>query len=114
MDARDFLVLADRLKDSQNEAERRTSVGRSYYALFNVVLGVSYLTKVKHRPSGSVGLALHSLRTERNRADYDMSIGINVKSSQFVYRKAADALTVFESIPINELDEIVKKIQAMP
>jgi hypothetical protein len=40
MNARDFLAVAAQFKNSENEAERRTSIGRSYYALFNVVIGV--------------------------------------------------------------------------
>jgi hypothetical protein len=90
MDARDFFTIAERYKSSHVEAERRTSVGRSYYALFNVLLGtlsgkgvifrgtpddhytlISYLTKAGNRASGIAGSALKDLRLERNRADYE-------------------------------------------
>lgn len=40
MDARDFLAIAERYRSCHIEAERRTSVGRSYYTLFHVLLGV--------------------------------------------------------------------------
>jgi len=39
MDAREFLPIAERMSTSANEAERRTSIGRSYYGLFHVLLG---------------------------------------------------------------------------
>ena len=35
MDPLDFLNVADSLRNSGQESERRTSVGRSYFALFN-------------------------------------------------------------------------------
>ena len=36
MDSRDFLEVADRLSRGASAAEFRTSIGRSYYAAFNV------------------------------------------------------------------------------
>ncbi|MDP2998942.1 MAG: hypothetical protein Q8N47_15750 [Bryobacterales bacterium] len=133
MDARDFLVIADHFRASASEAERRTSVGRSYYALFNVVLGalsakgvifrqtpddhhtlVSYLTKVKHRQAGSIAEALKGLRLDRNLADYDMRTAVSMKTSEFLYQKAKGAIEQFDSIPVTELNEIVRKIQAIP
>src|SRR5574341_332593 len=38
MDPADFLAVADRLRSSPSEAERRTSVGRAYYALYNLLV----------------------------------------------------------------------------
>ena len=38
MNGADFLEVAKRLEDSPSEAERRTSIGRSYYALYNVLV----------------------------------------------------------------------------
>jgi hypothetical protein len=76
MDARDFLLIADQSRTSSREAERRTSIGRSYYALFNVVLGtlaakgvvfhesaddhrdlIAYPAKVGHHNAALVGQA---------------------------------------------------------
>src|ERR1035438_9445502 len=89
MDAREFFPIAERLRSSPVEAERRTSAGRSYYGLFHVLLGalseggvifretpddhqtlISYLIKGGHKTAASVGLALKDLRQDRNRADY--------------------------------------------
>lgn len=133
MNARDFLAVAAQLKNSENGAERRTSIGRSYYALFNVVIRlltargvifrqtpddrhklVSYLTKSKHRAAGSVGLALLSLRTDRNRADYEMAATISVRTAEFVFQRATGALAQFDSICAAEMSEIMRRIQAIP
>ena len=133
MDARNFLGVAAQFKNSGNEAERRTSIGRSYYALFNVVIGtltargvvfrrtpddhrtlVSYLTKARHRTASSVGSALLSLRSERNRADYEMASMIGAKTTEFVFQKATDASAQFDSISPAEMAEIVMQIQSIP
>jgi len=133
MDARDFLAIAERYRGSHIEAECRTSVGRSYYALFNVLLGVlsgkgvifrgipedhytliSCLTKAGNRAAGLAGSALKDLRVERNRADYDMKAAMNAKTSEFVYQKATKAMEEFQSIAPSDLQSIVEKIQAMP
>ena len=39
MNGRSFLRVADQFRASADEAEVRTSISRSYYALFNVLLG---------------------------------------------------------------------------
>jgi len=133
MNARDFFAVAAQFKNSENEAERRTSIGRSYYALFNVVIGaltakgvifrqtpddhhrlVSYLTKTRNRTANSVGSALLSLRTDRNRADYEMALVTSVRTTEFVFQKAADALAQFDSISPAEMAGIVTQIQAIP
>jgi uncharacterized protein (UPF0332 family) len=133
MDARDFLLIADRFRASPCEAERRTSIGRSYYAVFNVVLGalaakgvafhksaddhrdlIAYLAKVGHRDAGYIGQVLNDLRTQRNSADYKMNAVVSVKTSEFVYKKAKGAIETFDAIPSGDLNEIARKIQAIP
>jgi hypothetical protein len=124
MDARAFFfAITERYKNSQVEAERRTSVGRSYYALFNVLLGtlsgkgvtfrgtpddhytlISYLTKAGNRASGIAGSALKDLRLERNRADYDMNAAMHSRTSEFVYQKATRAMYEFQSIAPADLE----------
>jgi hypothetical protein len=133
MDARDFLAIAERLRNSGDEAERRTSVGRSYYTLFNVLIGalgakgvifretaddhqrlVSYLSKGRSKTAAAVGATLRDLRLERNRADYDLRVHFAPKNSDFVYQKTVAALRQFDSIPEAEMDLFVQTIQALP
>jgi hypothetical protein len=108
-------------------------VGRSYYALFNVLLGVlsgkgvifrgtpddhytliSYLTRAGNKASALTGSSLKDLRPERNNADYDMRVMINAKTSEFVYQKARRAMQQFESISPADLDLIVERVKAIP
>lgn len=133
MDPRDFLAVAERFKASPSEAERRTSVGRSYCGLFNVIITalasrgvvfrqipedhytlVSYLAKSGHRTAASVGAVLKDLRGERNRADYDMRAAVDLNASRFMHRKATTALAQFDGIPPDEWAVIVQRIQALP
>ena len=132
MDGRRFFEVADRLRASASEAERRTSISRSYYALFNVVLGVlsaqgvifretpddhytliSYLNKAHNRTAGLVGSALKDLRLEPNRADYDMKATVDARTSEFLYLKATRAIAQFDAIPPPDLQEIVVRIQQL-
>jgi hypothetical protein len=133
MDAIDFFAIAERYQSSRIEAECRTSIGRSYYALFNTLVGVlsakgvifrgtpedhykliSYLTKDCKRAAAFAGSALKDLRLERNRADYDMTAAMRSKTSEFVYQKAIKAMNEFQSIAPPDLELIVERIQAMP
>lgn len=132
MDGREFFVIAEKFKTSANEAERRTSIGRSYYALFNVLMGklsdngvvfaetpddhyklISYLSKAGSRTAGIVGGALKDLRLERNRADYVMKTVIDSRASELLYQKATRAMAQFDSIPSTEMQNIVERIQAL-
>jgi hypothetical protein len=133
MNARDFFVIAERFKASGNEAERRTSISRSYHALFNVLLGklsekgvifseepedhyklISYLGKSNSKAAGLVGAALKDLRLDRNRADYEMQIVLDAKTSELLYNKATRAMAQFDGIPPLEMQKIVERIQALP
>jgi hypothetical protein len=133
MDPLDFLVIADRYKRSDKEAERRTSIGRSYYGLYNFLVGVlsskgvifretpedhqmliSYLIKAGHARAAQAGQAVKDMRKYRNDADYRMSPAINASMSEFVYKKAVAAIDGFKVISGTELDVIIERIQAMP
>ena len=93
MEPKEFLHLADELKNDRNktEAKLRTSIGRSYYALYNLMksclvslgfkisTGHNGHTEVKNCFSGcgidslaQIGSALGSLRSDRNKADYGL------------------------------------------
>ncbi|MCX6621375.1 MAG: hypothetical protein NTY38_09895 [Acidobacteria bacterium] len=133
MDARDFLIVAGQFSASPREAERRTSIGRSYYALFNLILGalaakgvpfhesaddhrdlIAYLAKVRHGAAGRIGQVLSDLRTQRNIADYRMKAAVPEKTSGLVFEKAKRAIAEFDAIAPADLDEIARKIQAIP
>jgi hypothetical protein len=55
MDPLDFLKVADNLKNSPDEAERRTAVSRAYYSVFNCIK--SYLVQLSRM--------IDDLRTDR-------------------------------------------------
>jgi hypothetical protein len=91
MDPRDFQQLGHRLSAGATTAERRTAVGRAYYAAFNV--GAAWLRALAfpvgkgaaahgevqrclansgHPDLDAVASQLGDLHTERNRADYQL------------------------------------------
>jgi len=100
MEGKDFLELAKKLQNSDDEASRRTSVSRSYYAIFNHVkdflknngIKLPYAAEAHEKAqqylsnSGideAVDLAddLDNLRRNRNDADYELH------SPRFTYDK---------------------------
>lgn len=100
MDGKDFLELAKRLQNSDDEASRRTSVSRSYYAIFNLVKDFLSSNGVKlpkaaqahekaHRylfysgvvEAEDLAVELDNLRENRNDADYELH------SPKFSYEK---------------------------
>lgn len=134
MDSADFLTVASKLCPSTSEAERRTAVGRSYYALYILLhdelrkLGVPlrngpedhgevvyYLTRCP--PLGvaaTVGQALNDLRRDRNTADYEMSAVISKSKSEFVYKKALECFRNFKSLDGKELARLRSCFQFLP
>ena len=93
MEPKAFLDLAANLKDGRNEASWRTSVSRSYYALFNriaqfinnniVALSNSaedhkkiyfYLNYCGVETVQAIAKSLNSLRVNRNDADYRLDL----------------------------------------
>ncbi len=90
MDAWQFLLVADLLRDSDLEAGRRSSISRSYYAAYNEIVTclaerhVAVPERDSHEKlcryllgTGDPALAavaddLRDLRVDRLRADYDM------------------------------------------
>jgi hypothetical protein len=91
MEGKDFLELAKKFQSSENEAERRTSISRAYYAVFNHVKGFFSKTTIKlsaaaqaHEKiyqylfnsgieeAADLASDLKSLREKRNDADYEL------------------------------------------
>lgn len=92
MDPKEFLDLSAELKKENKEAHLRTSVSRSYYALFNQLVlflennghpmeknasdhtkARQYLGNCGVEDVEAVARDLDNLRTERNHADYDLN-----------------------------------------
>ena len=129
MDPLDFLEVAKRYSDSKLESERRTSIGRSYYALFNqVALRVSnfaplpgdvddhravtaYLLNARVPALLEVGRKLKDLRVTRNDADYRMQLQIDGRKSELALLRAEDAIQKFGTVN----DPLLKAaLQAQP
>ncbi|MBI3697248.1 MAG: hypothetical protein HY238_20735 [Acidobacteria bacterium] len=132
MNAADFLEVAKRLEGSVSEAERRTSIGRSYYALYNVLVdflsshGVPFdrnakdhgrlvrcLMDTKHREADAIGAALRDLRNRRNEADYQMSRFVGPRESNHAYRLARTELDRFIALSPEGRHTIVERIKGL-
>lgn len=117
MDPADFLAVADRLRGSPSEAERRTSVGRAYYALYNLLVMrlssqgfsfqkdggdhgrlVRYLIQSENLEASKLGERLKKLRTLRNVADYEMEAAIDANRAELAYRWARTATDLINKI----------------
>jgi uncharacterized protein (UPF0332 family) len=91
MDPRDFYQIATSLATSQKPGERRTAVGRAYYAAYNVAatflrdLKVTiekkpeshkkvqeFLSNSGDKEITEIAHKLETMRTMRNHADYDL------------------------------------------
>ena len=116
MDPLDFLEVARSLSGANGESEWRTSVGRSYFAVFNqarlrveplkALPGdheahralVYYLTSAPNRDLSSVGQYLKDLRMSRNEADYDMQTAVSDQYSRVALGKADRAVTALAGV----------------
>ncbi len=129
MNPAEFLPVAERYQSSGQEAERRTSIGRSYYGAFNVLIAklsregvgfhehqddhkllANYFKSSKHLSAYKIGQSLESLRRLRNDSDYRMTLTISVTSSEFAYRLAGDVIRRFDELSREELSRIVKEM----
>lgn len=118
MDPRDFLAIAGAMHASLQEGERRTSIGRSYYSLFNSVKDtlarhgarftdtgadherlVRQLTRSPNTQAVRIGTALANLRVQRNDADYQMRIAIDARQSALAFQRAQSHLALFDGLP---------------
>ena len=112
MDPADFLAVAARFRASTSEVERRTSVGRSYYGLYNVLRArlrtganlqgnsgdhrrlIVYLTQNDDARLQQVGEKLKNLRDLRNDADYEMNFTMGAAQSELAYQSAREAVRI--------------------
>jgi hypothetical protein len=115
MDPRDFLAVAERLRASSVEADCRTSIGRSYYAVFKTLADwlthlplavpttgeaheavIYYFMKCPDSDAKQIGAILQNLRATRTQADYQMTLVLRAGESEFAFRKAAHSLVLFD------------------
>lgn len=135
MDPRDFFALALKLRDLSSEADHRTSVGRSYYSLFNLLRdqlaarGVkfgrdtsdhkrlpSYLQRSNVRDAGAIATALQNLRKSRTDCDYEMALVVDQRSAQIAVGQAQSAIARFdEMVKTKALDiRLVPVLKSLP
>src|SRR5438874_568743 len=133
MDPITFLDVAAQLQSSLSEAERRTAIGRSYYALYNVLRSTleaqavpftqgvddhrrltEYLFRCRHRAAARIGATLRDLRILRNEADYEMGITVTRQQSQFAYAQARQAVDRFKALTSTDMQTIIARIKAIP
>ncbi len=117
MNPLDFLTVADKLRCSSDEAERRTSVSRSYYSVFNYLKTclakhgipvsssasgheqiIQYLNNAGIAEAKTLGRIVGDLRSERNKADYSMELKrFNEEVCSLLFDKARRAIGNFDS-----------------
>src|SRR5262245_12948177 len=133
MDPITFLDVAAQLQSSSSEAERRTAIGRSYYALYNVLRSTleaqavpftqgvedhrhltEYLLRCGHRGAARIGTTLRDLRRLRNEANYEMHTIINRQQSQLAYVQARQAVDRFKALTSTDMQTIIARIKAIP
>lgn len=122
MIGRDFLEFANTLHASDNEAARRTSVSRAYYALYHhireylISFGIRVTTKpeehqrmVRYLKNSGIDEAkyvsekMNDFREKRNNADYKLSDSSFNKSTCTLYWILAETL-------FDQLDSIDKRL----
>ncbi len=132
-DPTDFLKIANRYHASPLESERRTAIGRSYYAVYNLLIGklskegvlfkenatdhgtlVYYLVNSKVLEAQKAGGALKDLRNDRNDADYRMEKDINVQQSTFTFQKAQRTITQFKVLSSTKFKQLAAAIHRLP
>jgi uncharacterized protein (UPF0332 family) len=117
MDPLDFIKTANNLKNSREESDRRSSVSRAYYAVFNYVklylesCGINipkdssahikipiYLKNSGLQNAKQVGKSVGDLKDNRIDADYKMNLSWpNSKDCIFIVLKAELAIKDFDS-----------------
>ena len=132
MEGREFLAVANRLHRSDHEADRRTSVSRAYYAVFNHVkpilenIGVTlsfdasahkkiyrYLYNSGLDEVEDVADHLNSLRTKRNDADYDMKCsGFDNNNCLLLFKTAQRCINAFNGVDLKNLKEKILEYKA--
>jgi len=123
MDGKDFLEVSKRLYKSGHEADRRTSVSRAYYGVFNHIKPViesfgihlppdatahqkiyRYLLNSGLDEGEDLSQDLTNLRTKRDDADYEMKAsGFDSNNCFLWYKKAEICINKFDSVDKKDL-----------
>lgn len=116
MDALEFLKVAKKLING-SEANYRTSIGRSYYAVFNhlkkecISLGVAIPKSSKGhndllsnfynsgiQEAVDIGVGINDLYSQRLNADYELQSVITKQTADLMLRKAEDIIAKYPAI----------------
>ena len=128
MDPLDFLKVAEKFHKSNEEAYRRSSISRAYYAIFNYVeLYLAsediyipndntvhekiprYLRNAGLEKAKEVANKMDELKVERKKADYKMRETFsNSNECVFLILKAKEAVKIFDSCKGNNLIHGIK------
>ena len=117
MDAQDFLKIAKKLLRYNSEANWRTSIGRSYYGIFNylkhecrlVDLSISkgssghaelqrYFHNCGINEGIDIGSKIGDLYSQRIIADYELDDKVEEKTAKLMFVKAQDIARRFPAI----------------
>jgi len=113
----EFFKTAEKLKDSDKESDLRTSMGRSYYAIFlhfrEYLLKLGIVSKQKKgmhffvqaclsnsrvKEAQSLSTELHELEQKRTKADYNLNAKITPKEAADTLKDAQEAVGKFHSL----------------
>lgn len=117
MDAKDFLTIAKKLIKYNTEANWRTSIGRSYYAVFNYLkqecqalsLNIpkgaaghgqlkNYFYNCAIDEGVDIGSKIGDLHSQRIIADYELGEKVEQKTAALMFEKAQDIAKRFPTI----------------
>ncbi len=128
MDPLAFLDVARSLSGSAHESDTRTSVGRSYFAVFNHLRErlsplkpfpgdpedhqrvLHYLMGANSPALRSVGQTLNDLRASRKHADYDMNMVIDQQQSKLAVTRADSAVAKSQGVDAGHLKALIQAI----
>lgn len=133
MQPTEFLQLAEELHKKTGEAEWRTAVSRSYYAVFNELVemlssgGIQlqrngkdhgrvahYFASCGDRHVAAVSSWLNTLRISRNEADYDMRIAVDEKQSEQALETAKRVFVRVNNIDPAQRPRLFARMKATP
>lgn len=130
MDALEFLKIAKKLIKG-GEAHWRTSISRSYYAVFNhlkkecISLGIAipksgkghnelYLNFYNSgiQDAQDIGAKINDLRSQRVTADYELNSTVSKQTADFTLRKAEGVIAKYPAIDKTALKAGIEKYKA--